>query len=401
MPAFRYNRLLTYLRNAALYEQVVYRCFQVAVAEERQPSKLTYPGSSPNICCIFLPLGKSCGASIKTDANITRVTVCNSKQRRTPCYGALSLVTFSTRHSKVWLTDRIRLHTLHLHSTHRVHLAQGLPIPPLARYPGGLPSGSPQTPNNLVQEVLQLKKEIERLKNEYQGFLNNRIEFDTHLHDEQLASRQPDSPRFRDSGMRGTVRAPAPVDSVPPAVDFCVQCDLSQKPASTEVCRCADSTEPLSKFKTTIEVLEAENHHTWHITGLVRELTDSATSIGVVCMSGAQLLDIIKLNQSSPGPGFRCELLIAGTNDLAVGAQRNMYRHLEGFIAARQADAEFIIATLPHRYDLDPVLPVHDETALVNAYIEELAPRYNARVLNLGGGGLAESSSRGTVNISQ
>ncbi|KAG8304986.1 hypothetical protein J6590_080852 [Homalodisca vitripennis] len=125
--------------------------------------------------------------------------------------------------------------------------------------------------------------------------------------------------------------------------------------------------------------------HTRHITGLVRELTDSATSIGGVCMPGARLLDIIKLNQSSPGPGPRCEVLIAGTNDLAVGAQRNIYRHLEGFIAARQADAEFVIATLPHRYDLHPDLPVHDETVLVNAYIEELAARYNARVLNLGG----------------
>ncbi|KAG8335441.1 hypothetical protein J6590_068297 [Homalodisca vitripennis] len=63
----------------------------------------------------------------------------------------------------------------------------------------------------------------------------------------------------------------------------------------------------------------------------------------------------------------------------------NIYRHLEGFIADRQANAKFVIATLPHRYDLHPDLPVHDETVLVNAYIEELAARYNARVLNLGG----------------
>ncbi|KAG8279484.1 hypothetical protein J6590_104370 [Homalodisca vitripennis] len=41
--------------------------------------------------------------------------------------------------------------------------------------------------------------------------------------------------------------------------------------------------------------------------------------------------------------------------------------------------------SLPPKYDLHPDLPVHDETVLVNAYIEELAARYNARVLNLGG----------------
>ncbi|KAG8304245.1 hypothetical protein J6590_098704 [Homalodisca vitripennis] len=84
--------------------------------------------------------------------------------------------------------------------------------------------------------------------------------------------------------------------------------------------------------------------------GLARELTDSATSIGGVCMPGARLLDIIKLNPSSPGPGPRCENYIN--------------RNLEGFIAARQADAKFVVDTLPHRYYLYPDLPVHDETAL-------------------------------------
>ncbi|KAG8241560.1 hypothetical protein J6590_084490 [Homalodisca vitripennis] len=77
-----------------------------------------------------------------------------------------------------------------------------------------------------------------------------------------------------------------------------------------------------------------------------KELTDSATSISGVCMPGARLLDIIKLNQSSPGPGPRCEVMIAGTNYLA---------------------------------DLDPYLYVHDDTFLVNSYIKELSDRCNAR----------------------
>ncbi|KAG8314794.1 hypothetical protein J6590_084669 [Homalodisca vitripennis] len=46
--------------------------------------------------------------------------------------------------------------------------------------------------------------------------------------------------------------------------------------------------------------------------GLDRELTDSATSNAGVCTPGARLLDIIKLNQSSPGPGPRCESAKSG-----------------------------------------------------------------------------------------
>ncbi|KAG8270857.1 hypothetical protein J6590_075988, partial [Homalodisca vitripennis] len=222
---------------------------------------------------------------------------------------------------------------------------------------GGLPSGSP---DDLVEEIFILRKEIERLKNEYQGLLNHTIESDTRLlqfTDEIFTVNN--LPRVNqivrasatvDCGIQCELPLDPPVDSAPPAVDFGVQCDLSQKPAPTVVCS-----------------------HTRHITGLMWELTDSATSICGVCMPGARLLDIIKLNQSSPGPGPRCEVLIADTNDLAIGEQRNIYRHLEGFIAARQADAEFVVANLPHRYDLDPHLPVHDETVLVNAYIEKLA----------------------------
>ncbi|KAG8338520.1 hypothetical protein J6590_000190 [Homalodisca vitripennis] len=83
-----------------------------------------------------------------------------------------------------------------------------------------------------------------------------------------------------------------------------------------------------------------------------------------------------------PFPRPCCEVLIAGTNDLAVGGQRNIYRHLEGYIAAGSSSTEIILTTLPHRHDLDPTHPVHYQTVLVNAYIEELAVRHNIRVLN-------------------
>ncbi|KAG8290882.1 hypothetical protein J6590_073803 [Homalodisca vitripennis] len=77
-----------------------------------------------------------------------------------------------------------------------------------------------------------------------------------------------------------------------------------------------------------------------------------------------------------------CEVLIAGTNDLAVGEQHNIYRHLEAYITARPANTELALVTLPYRHDLQADHPIHDETVLVNAYMEELAARYNARVIN-------------------
>ncbi|KAG8289774.1 hypothetical protein J6590_097594 [Homalodisca vitripennis] len=460
-------------------------------------------------------LGKSCGASIKTDENITRVTVCNSKHSGvhpvtmryllSPHRNTRAVATTpstappgpdtprsgsSTASASTSVPDTPpALDTPCTPCTGPVYSTPGQVSVLTVTPSGGLPSGSP---DDLVEEIFILRKEIERLKNEYQGLLNHTIESDTRLlqfTDEIFTVNN--SPRVNqivrasatvDCGVLCELPLDPPLEPACPTVDFGAQCDLSQNPVSSVVCRCADSTELLSEFKTTIEVLEAENQciknqlqtcecmvsscsqmwsqvktkkpaypgniqnksslqspnkinslpahkyietnvptiitterrhkinnknrhffktsipnsktiiingdsHTRHITGLVRELTDSATSIGGVCMPGARLLDIIKLNQSSPGPGPgpRCEVLIAGTNDLAVGAQRNIYRHLEGFIAARQADAEFVIATLPHRHDLHPDLPVHDDTVLVNAYIEELAARYNARVLNLGG----------------
>ncbi|KAG8295500.1 hypothetical protein J6590_079012 [Homalodisca vitripennis] len=79
-----------------------------------------------------------------------------------------------------------------------------------------------------------------------------------------------------------------------------------------------------------------------------------------------------------PGSGTRSEVLIADRNDLAVDVQSHIYRHLH-------TNAEFVVATLPHLYDLDPDFPVYVETVFWNAYIRELSDRYSARMLNLRG----------------
>ncbi|KAG8319888.1 hypothetical protein J6590_082032 [Homalodisca vitripennis] len=112
--------------------------------------------------------------------------------------------------------------------------------------------------------------------------------------------------------------------------------------------------------------------YTRDIAGPVQTLTGSMTSVNGMCMPGARLLDVVSLDQTSPEPGPCCEMLIVGTNDMAVGEQRNIYRHLEEYIAAYQ-----LTATIDN--------PIHDQTVLVNAFIEELAVRYNVWVLNFDG----------------
>ncbi|KAG8310946.1 hypothetical protein J6590_053447 [Homalodisca vitripennis] len=157
---------------------------------------------------------------------------------------------------------------------------------------------------------------------------------------------------------------------------------------------------PLAKHTLILQsILIRGDSHTRHIAGLTRGLVDSSTSITGVCKPGARLLAIVSLPQltpppastvgldqpaSPPGPRLHCEVLIAGTNDLATGAQHTIYQHLEQYITNRPADTQLVVATMPHRHDLqDPDNPIHDETMLVNAFIEELAARHDIQVLRL------------------
>ncbi|KAG8320698.1 hypothetical protein J6590_062589 [Homalodisca vitripennis] len=157
---------------------------------------------------------------------------------------------------------------------------------------------------------------------------------------------------------------------------------------------------PLAKHTLNLQsILIRGDSHTRHIAGLTRGLVDSSTSITGVCKPGARLLHIVSLPQLTPppastvgldqpasplGPRRHCEVLIAGTNDLATGAQHKIYQHLEQYITNRPADTQLVVATMSHRHDLqDPDNPIHDETMLVNAFIKELAARHDIQVLRL------------------
>ncbi|KAG8243632.1 hypothetical protein J6590_040934 [Homalodisca vitripennis] len=255
------------------------------------------------------------------------------------------------------------------------------------------------TPEASEEEIHIIRNKFERLEEEYKKLLNHTIESDTRL----LQFTDQIFPVSVSPRVDQTARASATVDcgvqcEVPPAsspalVDSGVQCDLQEQPTcmttmevltaenqclklQLEKFECAEPwTEVKGRNKQKIatsskpqeqtciphytSITVIGDSHARHIAGMVMRLTGPRTSVSGMCMPGARLLDIIRPDQTSPDPGPRCEVLIAGTNDLAVGEQRNIYRHLENYIVARPAGTELLLATLPHRHDLDLDHPVH------------------------------------------
>ncbi|KAG8304436.1 hypothetical protein J6590_093693 [Homalodisca vitripennis] len=129
-------------------------------------------------------------------------------------------------------------------------------------------------------------------------------------------------------------------------------------------------------------VIEGDSH-VRHIAGMTSQLLFRRVSVTVVCKPGARLLQITSSQPQQVTRGTRCSVLIAGTNDLAVGEQRNIYDNLEKRITSVASHNRLIVATLPHRHDLPSTHDINQHTALVNAYIEELAARHHISVLDM------------------
>ncbi|KAG8316320.1 hypothetical protein J6590_053439 [Homalodisca vitripennis] len=148
-----------------------------------------------------------------------------------------------------------------------------------------------------VAEISRLRIEIERLETEYQKLLNHTIESDTRLLEFTDQIFQVNASRVDQSARASaTVDCGVQCEPSPTAADFGTQCDLSEQ---------------------SVALIIRGDSHARHIAGLVSELTAPGTSVDGVCLPGAKLLDILNSDQTSPRPGTRCEVLIAGTNDLA------------------------------------------------------------------------------------
>lgn len=130
------------------------------------------------------------------------------------------------------------------------------------------------------------------------------------------------------------------------------------------------------------EVAILGDSHARHIAGFVQELVQPTTRVSGFCKPGAKLQNVLASSQP-PTEGTRCEIIIAGTNDIAAGEIQNVYHHLDTCIATRPANTYQIVTTLPHRHDLPTLHTVNEQIALLNNYVDELALRHNTFVLDI------------------
>ncbi|KAG8285371.1 hypothetical protein J6590_081516 [Homalodisca vitripennis] len=120
-------------------------------------------------------------------------------------------------------------------------------------------------------------------------------------------------------------------------------------------------------------VLIKGDSHTRDLAKHVRRKITRGMKVEGVCKPEAGLLDAT--SQVSPPLGSCC-VIVAGTNDVASGQQRNIYRHLEDIIRTKLKTSSVVVSTLPHRHDLPTNHQINQEIVLVNHYIEELCARY-------------------------
>ncbi|KAG8333814.1 hypothetical protein J6590_102669 [Homalodisca vitripennis] len=98
---------------------------------------------------------------------------------------------------------------------------------------------------------------------------------------------------------------------------------------------------------------------------------DMSWCANITSSSHLDLRALSARTRTAPPHGARlhCEVLIAGTHDLATGAQHTIYQHMEQYITNRPADTQLVVATMPHSYG--------------HAFIENLAARHDIQVVRL------------------
>ncbi|KAG8266863.1 hypothetical protein J6590_062286 [Homalodisca vitripennis] len=293
-------------------------------------------------------LGNNCGASIKTDASLTRVVACNQKhsgEHPVTMRSLLSPLTKTVSATGASLATPPALATTPAHAAPPAlatlstpTTTSALPAPPVCSTPGVDLSQSTtsiynfKTPEDPSAEISRLKQEIKRLENEFQKLLDHTIESDTRL----LEYTDQVFP-VNNSRVNQIARASA-------TVDYGVQCEPNPSPPGHPAPATVDSDSkhrlhvnlkeiafPKQKRKTTkfpknqqypqnahfINICIRGDSHARHIAGLLRSITGPTISVAGVCLPGAGLLDVVGSRQMSIESGTRCEVLMAGTNDLA------------------------------------------------------------------------------------
>ncbi|KAG8256430.1 hypothetical protein J6590_068680 [Homalodisca vitripennis] len=119
---------------------------------------------------------------------------------------------------------------------------------------------------------------------------------------------------------------------------------------------------------------ESKNEsHGRHIAGLLQGITGPSPRVTTVVKPRAKFLS---MTSDTLPPPHTCTIIIAGTNDVAVGEYTTLLQHLEQRITAKLSSSTVIVSTLPHRHDLAADHPVNGHTRRVNGIIEELRAKY-------------------------
>ncbi|KAG8327513.1 hypothetical protein J6590_017949 [Homalodisca vitripennis] len=115
--------------------------------------------------------------------------------------------------------------------------------------------------------------------------------------------------------------------------------------------------------------------HAQYITELLREIFNS--ELTGLCKPRARLCNVVDYSLTPPMAGTYCEVLIVRTNDLAAGEQQSIYCNLVSNVTTKPSNVSLVIYIVPHCHDPPEDDDINQETALANAYIQELATRHN------------------------
>lgn len=126
--------------------------------------------------------------------------------------------------------------------------------------------------------------------------------------------------------------------------------------------------------------------HGRHLGVHMRDLAKGNCEIYSICKPNAKLPDIFPQpnsahSQTSEKNGI---ILIAGTNDIDAGEERNIYKDLEHSLRNVSKSTKILLCTIPKRHDLPPKHKTNIEIIHVNRHLGKIESLYNnIRLFNM------------------
>ncbi|KAG8267691.1 hypothetical protein J6590_046152 [Homalodisca vitripennis] len=361
--------------------------------------------------------GKNCGASIKTDANLTRLSIVNEKytgahavtmrQMKSPGHAqstsssTLSPATCSTPSSvplhSVSLSSATANFSPHT-SAASTPLSAAAPsnavvtptqpaTPTTSNVESSLPDGPhPNTPKSTCLTEIQAENSSLRTPQAFTDelFVVNPSRNETpstSSSEAEIVPIEPGEQRSSECKNKQCTEPQTTIEVLKSGKSSCT-CKEAKEENSTQWTQPKQKTRNTETSVTPVvfsTVTVEGDSHVRSLAGLVQSLVTAKTSVFGVCKPGAGLLGVVEGGQS-PLPGSCC-VLIAGANDVGAGESSPIFQHLEQQIIVRTSTAKVVVSTVPYRHDLSTDHPINKQTNLVNHYIRDLCARCEGSVL--------------------